>query len=189
MKPQVTTGHIVELAWHKNVHLWAAMHYKSNWGCFCCSRQVLKIGMILIKCSCFQSVGISNWCCIHWWSPELSLGEWKGGKTGAGWSCCPCQLDCPVQVGRTCPCQPDCQVLVGGLYLEIRSCRWISGISPESRKLWLDDPGNTHRVKVFSQDMGRSSSKYSQIYPVPYLLPLPTWLWSELTMGQLTCAQ
>ena len=27
MKPQVTTGHIVELAWHKNVHLWAAMHY------------------------------------------------------------------------------------------------------------------------------------------------------------------
>ena len=54
MKPQVTTGHIVELAWHKNVHLWAAMHYKSTWGCFCCSRQVLKIGMILIKCSSFS---------------------------------------------------------------------------------------------------------------------------------------
>ena len=46
--------------------------------------------------------------------------------------------------------------------------------SHRERKLWLEDPGDTHGVR--SLKMFYYNSTNSEVHFSSYLLPLPTWL-------------
>ena len=127
---------------------------------FCCSGQVLKIVQFI---SLKWTITVDNSVGVAWHKNLFLEGEEGGGKLRFQDPAAPANLTGEHQDNQA-------------FYLEKWCCRlefWIFRGKTEVSRSWY----KTHGLK----------SPWEQIWMVPYLLPLPTWLWSWPARGQQVC--